>query len=285
MRHRLPEWLRQIRASRAGLHLIKQRLRNGSLHTVCEEARCPNIGECFARPTAAFMLMGNICTRNCGFCNLTSGRPAPLDILEPEKVSEAAAALKLRHVVLTSVTRDDLPLGGAPHFCRTAAAIKRRMPQVTVEILTPDFQGEIAAWNEIATASIDVFNHNLETIKRLYPEIRPGADYRRSLDFLKFMTGKRPEVLGKSGFMLGLGEETSEVEGLLQDLRAAGAQAITIGQYLQPRLGRCPVVRYVPPPEFDRWKEHALAMGYQKVASGPLVRSSYFADQMVESSI
>lgn len=279
---RLPPWLRREKRDLAKIHETKKRLRGLALHTVCEEARCPNLAECFARTTAAFLLMGPVCTRACGFCNMAPGELRPLDPDEPARVAEAAATMGLRHIVLTSVTRDDLPRGGAGHFAATAQAIERRLPEATIEVLTPDFQGDEDALAAVAAAPIDVFNHNLETVARLYPTARPQADYRRSLRVLGRMAKMRPGMAIKSGFMLGLGETPDEVRTLLADLRAAGATAVTIGQYLRPRLTNLPVARYAPPAEFAAWEAAARALGFRRVAAGPLVRSSYFAEKMMD---
>jgi lipoic acid synthetase len=280
MTERLPPWLRRPAKDAAQVHHLKTRLRGLALHTVCEEARCPNLAECFARPTATFLLLGDVCTRACRFCNVTGGAPKPLDPHEPEHVAAAAVELGLKHVVLTSVTRDDLPDGGAAHFAATVRAIKSAQPAATVEILTPDFLGGREALEIVAAAPFEVFNHNAETVARLYPTVRPAADYDRSLGVLAFMAERRPDAITKSGFMLGLGEEDREVESLLLDLRRAGVQAVTIGQYLRPRRACLPVCRYVPPDEFASWGERAKEMGFSRVASAPLVRSSYFADRL-----
>jgi len=281
---RLPPWLRRSKRDLVSLRQMKKKLRNRSLHTVCEAARCPNIVECFARPTATFLLMGDVCTRDCRFCNIETGKPKPLDENEPEQVADAAAEMDLRHIVVTSVTRDDLPLGGAEHFAATVRAIKNKLPEATVEVLTPDFQGSREALACVAQAPIDVFNHNLETVQRLYPNVRPGADYHRSLQILSEFARLRPDVLNKSGMMLGLGETPEEIEQLLYDLREADVSAVTIGQYMRPRLANLPVNRYLPPEEFEAWRLRAHDMGFSHVASAPLVRSSYLADKMIDGS-
>lgn len=278
---RLPPWLRRSKRDLVKIHAIKKQLRSRRIHTVCEAARCPNLAECFARPTATFLLAGDVCTRNCGFCNVASGSPKPLDPNEPNEVAKAAAEMKLKHIVVTSVTRDDLPLGGADHFDATVRAIKRELPEATVEILTPDFNGEIRAIEMISQSPFDVFNHNLETVSRLYPTVRPKADYRRSLQLLAYLSEKRPKALIKSGFMLGLGEKDEEVEQLLQDLSEHGVRAVTIGQYMRPKLECLPVVHYVTPDRFEHWGQIARKIGFSHVASAPLVRSSYFADSML----
>jgi len=278
---RLPPWLRQNKRDLARLHVMQKHLRGHRLHTVCEQARCPNIGECFGRNTATYLLMGPTCTRGCGFCNMTTAPPAPPDPHEPREVARSAAAMNLRHVVLTSVTRDDLPMGGAEHFLQTVLEVKELLPAATVEVLTPDFQGSIEALKIIALAPIDVFNHNLETVSRLYPTARPQADYRRSLAVLRSFKQLRPTVTSKSGFMLGLGETDAEVEILLHDLREAGVEAVTIGQYLRPRLAKLPVVRYVEPARFAQWAAYARRAGFRRVAAAPLIRSSYQAENML----
>jgi len=278
---RLPPWLRQSKRDVVKIHQMKMRLRGHRLHTVCEEARCPNMAECFARPTATFMILGNRCTRNCGFCNVEHGQPLPPDPLEPQLVASAAKEMELTHVVLTSVTRDDLPLGGAEHFCACVTAIKHELPRATVEVLTPDFCGNREALDLLVHAPLDVFNHNVETAPRLYAVARPQADYHTSLEVLAYLTERLPHALIKSGLMLGLGEEKEEIETVLHDLHWAGVRAVTIGQYLRPRLSCLPVVRYIPPHEFAAWGTIAEEIGFTNVASAPLVRSSYLADRMM----
>ncbi len=280
MSERLPPWVRRPKRRAEEIHRVKARLRGLRLHTVCEEARCPNLAECFARPTATFLLMGDVCNRGCRFCNVENGVPRPLDPEEPAKVAAAAAELALRHVVLTSVTRDDLPLGGADHFVATVRAIRQVLPEASIEILTPDFQGSAEALAALDDAPFNVFNHNMETVARLYADVRPAANYVRSLAVLTEMARRRPDTLIKSGFMLGLGEQEDEVWSLLRDLRAANVQAVTIGQYLQPRRVCLPVARYVTPEEFAAWGARAGELGFTHVASAPLVRSSYLADQL-----
>jgi lipoic acid synthetase len=290
---RLPPWLRREKSDLVKIHAVQKSLRGRGLHTVCEEARCPNLAECFARTTATFLLMGPYCTRACRFCNVPNSgdtiqhrvSPNALDPDEPARVAEAAVEWGLRHVVLTSVTRDDLPLGGAAHFAATARALQARLPDATIEMLTPDFLGDERALAEIAAAPLHMFNHNVETAARLYPEVRPQADYRRSLDVLGRFAALRPDVSIKSGFMLGLGETADEIRALLADLLAAQVGAVTIGQYLQPRLTNRPVARYVPPEEFAAWEREARAMGFRRVAAGPLVRSSYHAEKMLDKTM
>lgn len=245
--------------------------------TVCEEARCPNLAECWAHGTATFMLMGDTCTRNCGFCAVSHGRPAPLDPLEPVRLATAVERLGLAHVVITSVDRDDLDDFGAGHFAATAAALRARVPQCRIEVLTPDFQGRAESVVTVASSPIDIFNHNLETVPRLYKRARAGARYERSLDVLRVARETGPSLLTKAGLMLGLGEELDEVREVLGDLRSIDCDILTLGQYLQPSGSHLPVERYLEPREFDELGREARAMGFRHVESGPLVRSSYHA--------
>jgi lipoyl synthase len=275
---RLPEWIRT--RSPRNLHKTKRILRKYGLATVCEEARCPNIGQCFLKPTATFMIMGSKCTRNCGFCSVTSSTPGPLDHDEPEKVGMAAKEMGLRYVVVTSVTRDDLPDGGAGHFAETVNAVRRHVPDANVEVLTPDFGGDPSSINAVLRSRPDVFNHNVETVPRLYPEVRPLADYRRSLSLLAHVKKNTPEIQSKSGLMLGLGEKLYEVMNVLRDLRSTGCNFITIGQYLRPSRSNLPVIEYVRPEIFKKLRLAALSMGFQSAASAPLVRSSMNAEDM-----
>jgi lipoic acid synthetase len=275
---RLPEWIRA--KNHGGLHDTKQVLRSYGLATVCEEARCPNIGECFSRPTATFMILGSKCTRNCGFCSVESSIPEPLDPEEPERVAMAAKEMGLRYVVITSVTRDDLYDGGAEHFAKTVYAVKKYLPDTRVEVLTPDFKGNLNALNRVLHSRPDVYNHNVETVPRLYPVVRPGADYRRSLNILKYAKKIAPQINIKSGIMLGLGETLDEVIDVLRDLRNAGCELVTIGQYLRPSRLNLPVVEYIRPGVFERLRLKALNMGFKYVASAPLVRSSMNAEEM-----
>jgi len=248
------------------------------LHTVCQEALCPNIGDCWGSGTATFMILGDVCTRGCRFCAVRGGRPLPPDPGEPERVAEAAARLGLRHVVVTSVTRDDLPDGGAGHFAATIEAVRRRCPGALVEVLVPDFGGSLAALDRVIAARPDVLNHNVETVPRLYPLVRPRADYRRSLGLLAWASGAG--LTTKSGLMLGLGETRGEVVAVMQDLRRAGCELLTLGQYLQPTSRQLPVAEYIHPVEFEWYQEVGEAMGFRAVAAGPLVRSSYRAAEM-----
>jgi lipoic acid synthetase len=265
------------------VHQLKSELRKLNLHTVCESARCPNMHECFHRGTATFMILGNLCTRGCGFCSVPKSRhPGPLDPEEPAHVARMAAAMRLRHVVITSVNRDDLPDGGSGHFSMTVRAVRTALPEARVEVLTPDFQGDLAAVAGVLDAAPDVFNHNMETVPRLYRRIRPQADYRQSLGVLRYAKQRRPPALTKSGAMLGLGETPDEVHQLMRDLRAAEVDVVTLGQYLQPTRRNLPVAEFVPPERFDTYREFGLSLGFKMVFSGPLVRSSYMADLVAE---
>jgi lipoic acid synthetase len=274
---RHPDWIK-VRAPGGGRYAeTRQVVRSLGLHTVCEEAMCPNVAECWGHSTATFMLMGQICTRRCGYCAVAHGRPQPLDPAEPERVAEAVVRLGLRHVVITSVDRDDLSDGGAAHFARTASAVKHRVAHCTVEVLTPDFKGDERAIGRVVGSPIDILNHNTETVPRLYRRARPGAKYARTLNLLRLGKQLRPELLTKTGLMLGLGEERDELRAVFLDLAAVGCDILTLGQYLQPSAEHLPVVRYLPPDEFNAWREEALALGFRHVESGPLVRSSYHA--------
>jgi lipoic acid synthetase len=281
---RKPEWIR-IRATNSEQTMkIKRLLRENNLHTVCEEAACPNLAECFGHGTATFMIMGDVCTRRCPFCDVAHGRPKPLDPEEPAHLAGAIAQMGLRYVVITSVDRDDLRDGGAGHFAACIRAIRARIPPIKVEILTPDFRGRVtAALDALAAAPPDVFNHNLETVPRLYRQARPGADYRESLALLERFKAAHPDIPTKSGLMLGLGESLEEVEETLADLRAHGCEMLTLGQYLQPSRDHLPVARYVTPEEFERLADTARRLGFSRIASAPLVRSSYHADQQAGS--
>lgn len=280
-----PPWLRARDPGTAKVAALQQLLREQELHTVCEEADCPNIGECFARGTATFMIMGSVCTRRCPYCDVAHGRPAPLDADEPARLARTVAAMKLRYVVVTSVDRDDLRDGGAAHFAACIGAIRAATPTVQVEVLTPDFRGrEQLALETLALTPPDVFNHNIETVKRLYRAVRPGADYAGSLRLIAAFKARNPAVPTKSGLMLGLGETDDEVLQTLQDLRAHRCDILTLGQYLRPSAAHLPVERYVPPEEFERWRVRALALGFREVAAGPLVRSSYRADQLAAAA-
>jgi lipoic acid synthetase len=277
---RLPSWLKRSLPRGNGNFFTHDLLRELRLETVCENARCPNRPECYARHTATFMILGNVCTRPCGFCSVAKGTPDELEEDEPERVAEAAARLGLRHVVITSVTRDDLPDGGADHFYRCVLAVRRRTG-AAVEVLTPDFLGDTAAVDRVLEARPEVYNHNTETVPRLYRKVRGRAAYQRTLDLLAHVKRRSPATTTKSGLMLGLGETTEELLDVLADLRAVGCDMLTLGQYLAPTLKHIPVARYVLPAEFDALRELALALGFRHVASGPFVRSSYHADEMV----
>ncbi len=259
---------------------VKSILGETNLHTVCEEARCPNLGECFSKGTATILILGRVCTRDCGFCGVEHGAPGPLDEMEPQKVARAVKQMGLRYVVITSVTRDDLSDGGASHFAETIRSIRVLDQTIRVEVLIPDFRGDVSSLTKVLDESPDVLNHNIETVPRLYPLVRPQAVYGRSLDLLKRAKDYSPGILTKSGFMLGLGETGREVLDLLQNLKEAGCDFLTIGQYLQPCSDRLPVERYVPPEEFDEYKRIGEEMGFRTVASGPFVRSSFHAGRM-----
>jgi len=274
-----PEWIRVRLSDSARFHEVKRALRAQRLHTVCEEASCPNIGECFGNGTATFMVLGDLCTRRCPFCDVAHGRPDPPNPDEPAHLAETIAGLGLAHVVITSVDRDDLRDGGAAHFAACIGAVRQRIPSTRIEVLVPDFRGRLAvALDILAAAPPDVMNHNLETVPRLYREARPGANYAHSIELLAAFKARRPEVLTKSGLMLGLGETDDEVVEVMRDLRANGVDMLTVGQYLRPRAGNLPVRRYVTPDTFASLGQLARAMGFAHVACGPLVRSSYHAD-------
>jgi lipoic acid synthetase len=280
-RRRLPSWLKRKLPHGNENSFTHSLLRELRLETVCENARCPNRPECYARRTATFMILGNTCTRPCGFCSVPKGVPEALEDDEPARVAEAAYRLGLRHVVITSVTRDDLVDGGADHFYRCIHAVRARTG-ASVEVLTPDFLGHQAAIDRVVEARPEVYNHNMETVPRLYKKVRGRADYRRSLDLLAHVKRRAPEIVTKSGLMLGLGETTEELLEVLADLRAVGCDTLTLGQYLAPTLKHVPVKRYVPPDEFDELARLARCLGFEHVASGPFVRSSYHADEMVD---
>jgi lipoic acid synthetase len=280
-RRRLPSWLKRKLPHGNGNFFTQELLRELRLETVCENARCPNRPECYARRTATFMILGNVCTRPCGFCSVTKGAPDALEDDEPARVAEAALRLGLRHVVITSVTRDDLPDGGADHFRRCVRAVRERTGAV-VEVLTPDFLGDLTAVDTVLEAAPEVYNHNMETVPRLYRKVRGRASYQRSLDLLAHVKRRAPQTVTKSGLMLGLGETEEELFEVLADLRAIDCDTLTLGQYLAPTLKHVPVVRYVAPAEFDALAVRARTLGFRKVVAGPFVRSSYHADEMVE---
>ncbi|MFZ2493601.1 MAG: lipoyl synthase [Thermoanaerobaculia bacterium] len=276
---RLPEWIREKKLNLSSLAEIKTMLRDRDLHSVCESLACPNRTDCFSRGTATFMILGDVCTRACGFCNVTTGLPyAPPSIDEPRAVAETAQRLQLRHVVVTSVTRDDLPDGGATQFAETIRAIRLTMPESAVEVLTPDFRGNADAVRIVVEAKPDYFNHNVETVPRLYRHVRPGSRFDRSVDVLREAKRIDPEIVTKSGLMLGFGETKDEVVDVLERLADAGVEIVTIGQYLQPKRIKLEVVEYVHPDVFEEYRLLGEAMGFRAVFSGPFVRSSYMAD-------
>jgi lipoic acid synthetase len=287
-RPRLPEWARKGRTHFESLNKLKSGLRALDLHTVCESARCPNIHECFHRGSATFMILGNYCTRGCGFCSVPKGNPRTrdmrLDPAEPAHVAEMAARMNLRYVVITSVNRDDLEDGGSRHFADTIREVRRALPQARVEALTPDFCGDLDAVARVLDAGPHVFNHNMETVPRLYRKVRPQANYRQSLEVLEFASRYAGERLTKSGFMVGLGETADEVQALLRDLRAYRTDVATIGQYLQPTRRNLPVAEYVTPEQFEAYRAYGIELGFRMVFSGPLVRSSYMADTVADAA-
>jgi len=276
---RKPEWIRVKSGSSGSYHEIKKLLRERNLHTVCEEASCPNIGECFGKGTATFMILGDLCTRRCPFCDVAHGKPLPPDPREPLHLAESIAALKLKYVVITSVDRDDLRDGGARHFVDCIAEVRKHSPETKIEVLVPDFRGRLDIALEIFGEGLpDVMNHNLETVPRLYKAARPGADYLHSLKLLAEFRKRHPGIPTKSGIMLGLGEEDGEVLETMEDMRKHGVEMLTLGQYLQPSKGHLPVSRFVHPDQFLAFEKAAMAMGFSHAACGPMVRSSYHAD-------
>lgn len=282
---RLPNWLARPLCQGKHLNEVRRTLSQLQLHTVCESALCPNMCECFSRRTATFMIMGDICTRNCQFCAVEKGCPEPLDPNEPARVAEAAKSLGLDHVVITSVTRDDLPDGGANHFAQMIRAIREIVRNATVEVLVPDFAGSEESIETVARENPDVFNHNLETIPRLYKEIRSGADYQRSLGILKAVKQTNKEMVTKSGLMLGLGETSEELIDVLKDLRWADCDIITLGQYLRPSDNHAAVIRFIPPEEFSQLAMKAKELGFRGVASAPFVRSSYKSGELLRELV
>jgi lipoic acid synthetase len=281
-RRRLPDWIRQRVPGGERYAHLKNVLRESKLHTVCEEAKCPNMGECWSHGAATFMLMGDVCTRRCSFCAVDKGRPGHLDAAEPEHVATVVSAMQLDYCVLTSVTRDDLPDQGADHIARTIETIHQRLPLCKLEMLIPDFRGEAACVERVANTPLAVLAHNMETVPRLYKPVRPGAAYERSLRVLEMAKEFRRDILTKSGLMLGLGETREELLQVFRDLRQHGCNILTLGQYLQPTAEQLTVVRYVPPETFAELREDALRLGFRHVESGPLVRSSYHAWEHVE---
>jgi lipoic acid synthetase len=279
MREKKPNWLRIKDYDPQKRIEVEQLLKNLSLHTVCEEANCPNLCECFGKKTATFMILGDICTRNCTFCAVKKVHSSTLTIdpNEPKRIAEAVSQLSLKHVVITSVTRDDLDDGGANHFAECIRQIKEKSPSVTIEVLIPDFQGNSSSLAAVTQAQPEIINHNIETIPRLYDNVRPMADYQRSLDLLKNVKGYNPNIFTKSGIMVGLGETRDEVISTLSDLRGIKCDFVTIGQYLSPSRNHHPVVEYIHPNIFEEYKKTGLEMGFKHISAGPLVRSSYHA--------
>jgi len=277
---RKPDWLTVRVPGGEIFHDVKGLVRNYNLHTVCEEAHCPNIGHCWERRSATFLIMGDTCTRSCGFCAIKTGRPAPLDPMEPLHVAEAIRILGLRHAVITSVNRDELPDGGAEHFARTIRATRQRTQETIIEVLIPDFEGNADSLRKVVEAKPDVINHNLETVKRLYPQVRPQAKYRRSIELLRRVKEMDPALGTKSGIMVGLGERDEEVLELMRDLREVDCDVMTIGQYLRPSRDHLPVIEYIPPEKFSYYREKGMEMGFVDIASGPLVRSSFHAEDV-----
>jgi len=281
-----PDWIRVRAPGSPRFQEIKQALREHNLHTVCEEASCPNIGECFGKGTATFMILGDLCTRRCPFCDVAHGRPLAPDSREPANLAQTIAAMKLKYVVITSVDRDDLRDGGAQHFADCIRALREVSPSTRIEILVPDFRGRLSiALDKLFAHPPDVMNHNLETVPRLYRQARPGADYLNSLKLLKDFKAIHPDIPTKSGLMLGLGENDVKILQVMRDLREHGVEMLTLGQYLQPTRGHLPVLRYVEPARFNQFEQEALAMGFRHAACGPLVRSSYHADQQAHEVI
>lgn len=280
-----PFWIKEKLSRKRKAGPLKSLLKSKKIYTVCEEAKCPNIGECFSKGTATFLILGNICTRDCGFCSIKNGIPEPPDPSEPIRIAKQVKEMGLRHAVLTSPNRDDLKDGGAKFFVETANEVKKLNPDTKVEVLIPDFEGSSNSLIKVINSEIDVLNHNVETIARLYDRVRPQANYQRSLEVLKEASRIKPFLPIKSGFMLGLGEKHEEVMGLLKDLKSVGCNMLTVGQYLRPTLKQLPVERYVRPEEFEEIEKLAYDIGFEYVASGPLVRSSYRAEEMLSSFI
>lgn len=281
---RLPPWLKRDVGKSENVASIKRILRRGGLHTVCEEAKCPNLAECFEKKRATFLILGDNCTRGCGFCSVTSGLPLPPDPKEPEKIAKAAATMGALYVVITSVTRDDLPDGGASHYAATIGSIKRLIAGSSIEVLTPDFGGNMDALDVVCKAGPDVYNHNMETVASLYNKVRPEAVYERSLELIGHVKKRYSAITTKSGIMLGLGETMAEVNALLGDLRSAGCDIVTIGQYMKPTRNSLEVVDYIEPEIFKKLEKEAKEMGFKGVYSGPLVRSSFNAEELKQQS-
>ncbi|HEA67655.1 MAG TPA: lipoyl synthase [Desulfobacterales bacterium] len=278
-----PPWLKRRLPGGSEQEAVRALLSKGRLHTVCQEAKCPNLWECFSQNTATFLIMGSRCTRNCRFCAVSHGPVSPPDREEPIRVAEAVQQMQLSYVVITSVTRDDLPDGGASFFSTTIHEIRKKIPDILVEVLIPDFQGNETSIQSIVDAQPDILNHNLETVPRLYDSVRPQAGYRRSLEVLKQVHLYDPALPTKSGLMLGLGEKSEEIQETLKDLLDVGCRILTLGQYLQPTAQHLPVSRFIPPEEFDIWRKRALEIGFSKVASGPFIRSSYHAKTLFQA--
>jgi lipoic acid synthetase len=280
-----PPWIKVRLGDTRRFQEVKSALREHKLHTVCEEASCPNIGECFGKGTATFMILGDLCTRRCPFCDVAHGRPKPPDPAEPESLAHTIAAMRLNYVVITSVDRDDLRDGGAQHFVACIRAVRTHSPRTRIEVLVPDFRGRLdVALGILDAAPPDVMNHNLESVPRLYRQVRPGSDYAHSLRLLQAFKERHPNIPTKSGLMVGLGETDEEILQVMRDLRAHGVDMLTVGQYLQPTGHHLPVLRYVVPEQFARYEQAALAMGFRHAACGPLVRSSYHADQQAHDA-
>ena len=277
-----PKWLRRQLPTGSDYEKVKGMISEDRLHTVCQEAKCPNMWECFSQKTATFLILGSRCTRNCRFCSVRPGPLEPPDPEEPARVADVAYQMGLKYVVVTSVTRDDVPDGGASLFAETIREIRKRVTDACVEVLIPDFQGSKKALLTVLEARPDVLNHNIETVPRLYPRVRPQAIYERSLDILKWSHEFDSALPTKSGLMLGLGEEANEVENTLEDLRASGCRVLTLGQYLQPSKNHLPVERFISPEEFEEWRKKAIKVGFTEVASGPFVRSSYHAKELYQ---
>lgn len=277
-----PDWLKRRLPTGPAYEQVKGMIGRDRLHTVCQEAKCPNIWECFAHQTATFLIMGSRCTRNCRFCSVPQGALEPPDPEEPTRIARVSKEMGLKYIVITSVTRDDLTDGGAAIFARTITEIRHQIPNASVEVLIPDFQGNRDALYTVLKARPDVLNHNIETVQRLYPRVRPQADYRRSLKLIQRAHGYAPDLATKSGLMLGLGETTAEIEQTLEDMLRAGCRILTLGQYLQPSKNHLAVERFIPPEEFETWRTRALKIGFEEVASGPFVRSSYHAHELFQ---
>jgi lipoyl synthase len=284
-RRRHPDWIRARLPRNAQAREVRAALDAGGLHTVCEEAKCPNRGECWDAGAATFLILGDICTRGCAYCGVVKGQPAPPDLDEPRRMADAAIRLKCRYVVITSVTRDDLPDGGASLFAASVRALRETIPGVRVELLVPDFGGDLTALAVAVDSTPDVFGHNIEVVSRLFPTLRPRGDYERSLMLLRNAAQIRPGLITKSGLMIGLGETRTEITQAMRDLRDAGCRILTVGQYLQPTRASVVPERYVPPAEFDEIRDEALSLGFDAAACGPLVRSSYHAMETLEESI